>query len=85
MASAREGLQGGASDGQTIAPPRPALPPLPHPPPDDAIDVLDASAAIGTGDRREAAPPKVDADFFQAFDDDLDERDMRGGPQQQQQ
>ena len=58
-------------------------------PADDAIDVLEASAAIGVGDRRgEAAAPKVDAEFFQAFDDDLDESDMRGPqppPQQQQQ
>ncbi|PRW51173.1 small acidic 1 [Chlorella sorokiniana] len=43
---------------------------------DDATDILEAANQVQLNDRREA-PPKVDADFFNRFDDDADESDMR--------
>lgn len=38
-------------------------------------DILEGSNQISIEDRKEVAP-KVDADFFNSFDDDLDESDM---------
>ncbi|KAI7842489.1 hypothetical protein COHA_003843 [Chlorella ohadii] len=43
---------------------------------DDATDILEAANQVQLNDRREQ-PPKVDADFFNRFDDDADEGDMR--------
>ncbi|KAL4419429.1 hypothetical protein ABPG77_006356 [Micractinium sp. CCAP 211/92] len=47
--------------------------------PDDAIDILEAANQVNLNERREGAreQAKVDADFFNRFDDDADESDMR--------
>lgn len=46
---------------------------------DDAIDILEAANQVNLNERREGAreQAKVDADFFNRFDDDADESDMR--------
>lgn len=44
---------------------------------EDDADVLEVANQIGgIGERRESVP-KVDADFFNKFEDDFDESDMR--------
>jgi hypothetical protein len=50
---------------------------LPTPPADDATDILEAANQVQLNDRRDAQQQKVDADFFNRFDDDADESDMR--------
>lgn len=68
----------------------PAPPAGPPPPPaclsaspscapaDDATDILEAANQVQLNDRREGQhQAKVDADFFNRFDDDADESDMR--------
>lgn len=44
---------------------------------DDATDILEAANQVQLNDRRENQQAKVDADFFNRFDDDADESDMR--------
>ncbi|KAL4444101.1 hypothetical protein ABPG75_011838 [Micractinium tetrahymenae] len=46
---------------------------------DDAVDILEAANQVNLNERREGGreQPKVDADFFNRFDDDADESDMR--------
>jgi hypothetical protein len=66
-------------------PPTRRCPPLltaPHvtpalPPADDATDILEAANQVQLNDRRDAQQQKVDADFFNRFDDDADESDIR--------
>lgn len=43
---------------------------------DDATDILEAANQVQLNDRRDNQQPKVDADFFNRFDDDADESDM---------
>lgn len=57
-------------------------PPLPLPAAacrcaDDATDILEAANQVQLNDRRDNQQPKADADFFNRFDDDADEADMR--------
>lgn len=45
---------------------------------DETADVLEVSTQMNISERRrEDSTPKVDADFFNSFDDDFDESDMK--------
>lgn len=46
-------------------------------PADESADVLEVSTQMNISERRNEAMPKVDADFFNRFDDDFDEGDMK--------
>jgi len=44
---------------------------------EEAGDVVEVSTRTAFHDREKEGPPKVDANFFNKFDDDFDESDMK--------